>query len=66
MISTIFYDSNGKVSSKRICGLGAFLVSSYIMVYLLHADKMDAGFFSIYTGAFALSMAAGVFEGRDK
>lgn len=62
MLRTIFYDKNGKVSSKRICGFGAFLVSSYTIIYLLHTGAMDATYLGIYTGAFALSMASGVLE----
>lgn len=64
MLRTMVYDTDGKVSSKRLCGIGAFIASTYMMIYLLHNDQMDSSYFTIYVGAFAATMAAGVMEKR--
>lgn len=58
-------DASGKLSSKRITGIAAFVVASIVLMNeSLKPATLDANLFQYYCISFAAVLGAGVLERR--
>ena len=56
---------NGRVSKISVFIVGAFLVTSWVIVHLTFADKMTEGYFTIYVGAWIAPIITRIIKGAS-
>jgi len=57
-IEDLLLGDDGRISKTATVMFGAFLLTTWMMIYMLSADKMTEGYMTIYVGAWVAPAVA--------
>jgi len=61
-IEDLLLGEDGRVSKTAVVMLGAFLLTTWMMIYFTAAGKMTEGYFTIYVGAWVTPTLAKIIS----